>query len=180
MENKGISWRYLLLSVFILILNCNDWCLKAQETDFKVFSILINELMFDPDPQIGLPECEYIELYNTSGDTININGWMLKVGTKMQCLPYCTVPPASYLLLMHQDHIVDFEGFDAHILGLDKWLALRNSGQYLALLDPGGGIIHFTDYHPAQISDNLKKEVGWSLELAAPDHPCGQSSWAVS
>ena len=44
--------------------------------------ILISEIMFDPDPQVGLPPFEYVEWYNPGADTIDLTGWqwMVEIG----------------------------------------------------------------------------------------------------
>ncbi len=40
--------------------------------------IVINELMIDPSPAVGLPEVEYIELFNASSQAYDLRG--LKIG----------------------------------------------------------------------------------------------------
>ena len=41
------------------------------------YDIVIDELMADPTPQIGLPNNEWIELRNTSATAINLLGWRI-------------------------------------------------------------------------------------------------------
>jgi len=43
----------------------------------SAFSILITEVFPDPTPVVGLPEVEFIELYNNTNATISLNNWTL-------------------------------------------------------------------------------------------------------
>ncbi|PXX91173.1 hypothetical protein DF185_23270, partial [Marinifilum breve] len=43
--------------------------------------VVINEIMADESPTQGLPEYEYIELYNTKNYPISVEGWKLQIGS---------------------------------------------------------------------------------------------------
>jgi len=43
--------------------------------------IIINEIFADPTPSIGLPEFEYIELYNRTNTAIDLTDWTITIGT---------------------------------------------------------------------------------------------------
>ena len=39
------------------------------------YSVVIDEIMADPSPVVGLPNTEFIELKNVSAQAFNLNGW---------------------------------------------------------------------------------------------------------
>ena len=59
------TYKYRLL-LFFSYLFCSPF-LAAQ---VKPYDILINEFMADPAPPVGLPNVEFIELFNRRKDTI--------------------------------------------------------------------------------------------------------------
>ena len=63
--------------------------------------IVFNEIMYDPDPSIGLPEYEFLELFNRSHSEVDIENWILDVGGREILLPRHTIQPGEYLLLVY-------------------------------------------------------------------------------
>ncbi len=61
--------------------------------------LLITEILADPDPTVGLPEREYLELHNPTNDLISIAGLTLSDATSSTILPDTTIEPGSYLIL---------------------------------------------------------------------------------
>ena len=151
----------------------------AEET-FDPLSVLITEVLFDPEPVVGLPPYEYIEVFNKSPDTANLEGWFLRVGDKQLILTDCNINPGQYAVLTKTVAFSDFDRKGLAVIPLDKWPVLKNSGQFIALLSPAGDIVHWMTYHPAQYDDALKREGGWSLELADFWNPCHVGAWHPS
>ena len=55
-----------------------------ESLSFPGGSLLISEIMFDPDPSVGLPLYEYVEWYNAGADTVDLAGWQWVAGDKVR------------------------------------------------------------------------------------------------
>ncbi|HCZ37408.1 MAG TPA: hypothetical protein DHV26_15930, partial [Cytophagales bacterium] len=49
--------------------------------------IILTEIFADPTPQIGLPDAEFVELYNRSAGPIDLAGWKFTDGSSTATLP---------------------------------------------------------------------------------------------
>ena len=144
------------------------------------FDVLINELMPDPSPPIGLPNAEYVELYNRSQKVINLENFSFSNGGTPQTLPAFLLFPDSLITLCDQDDAPAFAGI-APVLPLASLPALANSGDELFLFSPSGNEIHSVSYSPSDYGDPAKADGGWSLELINPGAPCRhQGNWRAS
>jgi len=141
------------------------------------FDVLITEVMFDPVPAVGMGGYEYIELYNAGEDTVNLANWIWQVGSKSSMLTEYKLSPGACVLLLPPNIIPKQE---IKFLNLNKWQILSNSGQYLALKEPDGMLIHFMEYSPGLYIDALKRDGGWSLDMICRTYPCSPSSWKPS
>ena len=65
--------------------------------------VVINEIMADPTPVVGLPEWEYVELFNTTDLTINLKDWSFLIGNTSKTLPAIQIDPQGYLILCKSD-----------------------------------------------------------------------------
>ncbi|MEI9955693.1 MAG: lamin tail domain-containing protein [Ferruginibacter sp.] len=63
--------RFVPIIIFICC------CFFSQAQIANRFDVVIDEIMADPTPQIGLPNNEWIELRNTSATTFNLAGWKI-------------------------------------------------------------------------------------------------------
>src|SRR5690606_26989828 len=61
--------------------------------------ILITEIFADPSPEVGLPLAEFIEIYNSGIDTIDLNAWQLSDGTSKGIIRNTRIAPDEYLIL---------------------------------------------------------------------------------
>ena len=147
---------------------------KPQPND-----IVINEIMADPTPVIGLPEYEYIELYNQSTSDIELQDWKLIIGTSEKEFTNVIIPSYSYLIIAKEIAYYDLIAF-GDFYGFESF-SLTNGGQSLELLDDNGTIISNIYYSKSWYGDPDKSEGGWSIEQMNPDNICsGAENWSAS
>ena len=152
--------------------------------DFAVYQaglndVVVNEIMADPTPPVGLPEWEYIELYNTTAFPIDLLGWSLVVGTSAKTLPSVTIAPEGYLLLCKEE-AVEALAVAGPVCGFASF-SIANAGATIQLLAADGTLVSEVRFSDTWFGDPLKKEGGWSLEQIDPLHPCaGQRNWTAS
>jgi hypothetical protein len=165
--------------------------LAKDSIDFSFYipalgDIIINELMIDPNPVIGippnaLPEREYVEVYNTTAFPISLENWTLEVGSSIELLPQISLPGGGYVVFTKDEGVSEFPS-GLPIVGLDmSSVALTNSGNTVSLFAPGNVVISSVAYTSDWYKDENKEGGGWSLELIDPENRCGGSSnWAAS
>ena len=144
-------------------------------------SVVINEIMADPTPVVGLPESEYIELYNNSPDAINLEGWTLKIGTTSKTLDAYTLYPSEYVVICRTGNDTLFYDI-TNILPLSlSATALTNGGTTITLYNEFMSEVDKITYSSAWYRNVGKKDGGWSLERIDPNNRCEQSTnWRAS
>ncbi len=143
--------------------------------------VIINEIMADPDPVVGLPNYEYLELYNRTANTVALNNWTLTHGTTVKTFTNINMPAHSYLILCTATAAGELAQFGPVTPILTSSTALTNAGTSLSLRNAGGKIIHALTYSDSWYVDGTKKDGGWSLERIDPDFPCSNPmNWRAS
>lgn len=143
--------------------------------------VVINEIMADPTPIIGLPEKEWIELFNTTDKYIIITGWKYKDGTTAETtLGADTLAPKEYRILCANADVATFKTY-GKTLGIAPWPSLNNDTDDLSLKDANGNLIFNVQYSDAWYKDSVKKNGGYTLELINPTGTCnGAFNWMAS
>lgn len=119
-------------------------------------AVIISE--FVASNSTGLPDedgdhSDWIELFNTSGGTVNLNGWYLTDNasnlTKWR-LPATNLPPNGFLLVFASGKNRATPGLPLHAN-----FSLSAGGEYLALVQPDGVTIatQFAPQFPEQLTD---------------------------
>lgn len=146
----------------------------------RKYDIVINEIMADPDPVVGLPNFEYIELHNTTDFPVSIENWEIVVGLNAKVIPAYTIAPDSFVVLLSTSGAAAYSA-SFPVLGVTSFPTLTNSGQTILLRDAGGQLISAVTYSDAWYGDEAKQEGGWSLEQIDPSNPCsGSGNWKAS
>jgi hypothetical protein len=144
--------------------------------------IIINELFADPSPVIGLPAVEFVEIFNRSTNTFNLNGWKFSDGSSTGTIGNVLLAPNQYLILCSSVDTALFTTFGSRI-GLTSFPSLNNADDNLKLLDNTLTVIDSVNYLDAWYQDVIKKDGGWTLELINPNAPVGcpvSSNWIAS
>jgi len=145
------------------------------------FGIVIDEIMADPTPVTGLPDAEWVELKNTSGNDINLLGWRLgKPSAQSGPMPSYLLKADSFLIVCTGSAVAALSPFSP-VISVTSFPSLANGGDLIYLKSPQGGIIHSVNYTDAWYRNELKRSGGWSLEMIDTKNPCsGSSNWAAS
>lgn len=144
----------------------------AVESDISV-----NEIMADPTPAAGLPEVEWLELFNRSAKTIDLATLRIQdaTGTPVQ-LPSYLFPPNSYIVLTANANVATMQAAaNGPVIGIAvSATLLNNDGDVLTISDLGGNVIDRVAYSVGWHTDPDKSSGGWSLERINPDLPCAE------
>ena len=142
--------------------------------------IVINEIMADPEPVVGLPAVEYIELFNTTGYPIKIINWSLLIGSSEKKITKdIEIQSLGYLLLCKESSVEDLSQY-GDCVGFSSF-SITNAGVYIALKNEESKTISDIDFSLLWYHDSEKNEGGWALEQIDPFSPCaGASNWHAS
>ncbi len=135
---------------------------KVEPAAFQ--DIIISELLPDPTPSVGLPEGEFIELYNRSNKVIQLSSLSFSSGGSPEPLPEGLLLPGSYLTLCDAEQEAGF-ALQGPTLSLPAFPALSNAADVLALVDMAGGTIFKLAYEDSWYQAPDKEGGGYSLEI---------------
>jgi hypothetical protein len=144
------------------------------------YDIIINEIMADPNPPVGLPEKEYVELYNRSNKTFNLENFTFTDKSSVtSTLPFFILGPGEYVTLYSNADTISF-AFFGNALPVSPFPDLNTSDE-LILQDQLGEVIDAVAYELSWYQNSDKSTGGWSLERINPDRPCeAADNWRAS
>lgn len=139
--------------------------------------LIITEIMFDPDPQVELPNQEFLEVYNATSDILSLEGINLTDASATITLPPRMLNPGEYYILASTTAASEFE---SNAIGVSGFPSLNNSGEQL-ILSLNGRLIFSLKYDP-DWHDEEKTDGGYSLEMRDIQNPCleDESNWGSS
>ena len=145
------------------------------------YDVIIDEIMADPSPPIGLPNNEWIELKNTSDHPISLLGWRVgDAGGQSGPMPDFSLQPDSFVIVCSSNAVMAMSAFGATI-SVTSFPSFDNDGDLVFLITSNHTTIHAVAYSGAWYQNDLKKEGGWSLEMIDTRSPCaGMSNWKAS
>jgi hypothetical protein len=161
-----------------------DNIMEPQQIPFSyvvasVSDVVINEIMADPSPVVGLPNFEFIELFNQTDANISLNDWILTIGTSDKVFDNVAIEPNGYLIVAKDDAEGELSAY-GNFYGFSSF-SLTNSGQFLELKNKDGMIISTVIYNDNWYKDPDKEDGGWSLEQINPSNICSAGdNWSAS
>ena len=146
------------------------------------FDVIINEIMVDVNPApLGLPEVQYLELYNTSNFDIWLSDWVIiPENQDGRVFPTVKIPSNGFVLLCYyynEDELTEF-GTTVPILGSSD---LTQSGKEIEIFDNRDNLIYHIRYSDNWYNNEDKDDGGWSLEKIDAFNFCESSfNWGAS
>jgi hypothetical protein len=139
---------------------------KPATGTFQPGQVIINEVMADPKSLTQLPETEYVELHNTSGENVWLKNWVFVYGKIETALEGMQLPPHGYAVLYRAGKYihVDDGGLAMPLSTFPS--ALADNGKDVLLKDPAGKLIDATIYPKARRGFSWERsEEGWTLSV---------------
>jgi hypothetical protein len=141
--------------------------------------VIISEFFADPTPVIGLPEIEYVEIYNKSAKFFNLQGWKIGDASSEGTIGAAWLFPGEYKILTATANVPLFTLSSA--VGTTSFPSLNNAGDDVVLKNNTGLILDKLSYTDDWYQDEIKRDGGFSLELINPNDPCSdQDNWIES
>ena len=162
----------------------NDTLSLKVAQSFDHHSVVINEIMYEPDPG----QQEWIELYNRTDALVVLDRWFLTDKAAQNTLPLTLPPeavidPRGFLVVAADSSILALRpsGKGVVILNKSGGLSLGNDGDRILLCDLTGMTIDSLEYRPSWHTPDVAATRGRSLERIDPDHDANDfRNWGTS
>lgn len=142
--------------------------------------LIINEIMCNPVPSIGLPSFQYIELKNTSSKTIFASKYIFSDKVSSTIIPDFYIEPDSFVILCPISAVNFFNAF-GKCLGLTSFPILNKTEELVSIVDSMNNLIHNVSYTDKWYGDEIAKQGGFSLESISDKITCKQEiNWRAS
>lgn len=157
-------------------------------TDFTFYApyiirfgdLIVSEIMADPLPEVNLPPYEYVELFNTTTQYLEVEKMYLVVGRDSVPVPDFSLGDGSFLILCQSAAVAHLQQFGP-ALRVPNWPSLNNRGERISLYNQLGELVFTVEYADTWYQSIEKKDGGWSLEMIDTDYPCkGRENWKAS
>ncbi|MFK7920788.1 MAG: lamin tail domain-containing protein, partial [Bacteroidia bacterium] len=130
-------------------------------------SLVITEFLADYEPSFGLPETEFVEIYNPTNLAIDLKGVSLSDGGQSGVIAAAVLAAGEYAILCEANDSILFASF-GKVISLDNLPSLNNSTDSIYLNAANGDLIDFVFYESVWFGASDKADGGWSLERIDP------------
>ena len=143
-------------------------------------NVIINEIMARPSADGGLPNVEYVELYNRTDKSISFNGWKFRGNDSYANIPDATIEPNGYIILARTSGAPLMAEYGQSI-GVTSFPTLLVGGMFIGIYDNNNHLISWVEYSDTWYQDDAKKAGGFSLERIDPNNLVeGIENWIAS
>lgn len=140
--------------------------------------VIITEFVCDQTPAVGLPEVEYVELYNRSANYFDLNNWTISDASSSATFSSYILGPGEYVLITNTGDAAQFFISNFTEVSLPS---LNNSDDAIVIKDDLGVTIDSIYYTDDWYQDPSKNDGGWSIERKHLDAPCNDiNNWSAS
>jgi len=146
----------------------------------QIYDVIIDEIFPDPNPPVGLPLFQFLELKNVSAFPINLKDWKLVDGNSTATLPSYNLLPNSFVIVCASNSANSYSQYGPTI-AVPNFPSMNISAATIVLKSPENKTIHAVQYDLNSYKSELKKSGGWSLEMIDTKNPCaGLDNWKAS
>src|SRR5258708_15809046 len=100
--------------------------------------VVINEIFYHAPDDIA--DLQWVELYNTSDQSVNLSGWRLSKAIKFEFGPGATIAAHGYVVLCKDKQRFQ-ESYKATVAG-EFSRTFKHNGERLELRNPAGQAVH--------------------------------------
>jgi hypothetical protein len=140
--------------------------------------VIITEIMADPSPVVGLPEVEFIEIYNRSDKYFDLSNWTIGDAASSAVISAYILTPGSYVMICAPANLALFSATNKVAASLPSY---NNDADAVVLKDDSGNVIDSLYYDLSWYQNSVKDDGGWTLERIHNDAPCSdKNNWSAS
>lgn len=174
------SWLNFHIMLQDSVGNRLDTNLRLFYLPFRPHQLIINEILADPSPMVGLPETEMIELFNNSAHPLTLNGWTIEDPQTKGKIPYTIIAPGEFLLLIPPGSQSSWMAYGKSV-EVSPWPSMNNDRDHIWLKNEEGDTSDSLIYDRSWLGNTLRQEGGWTLERVSPNNQCiDPSNWQGS
>ncbi|MFV0398009.1 MAG: lamin tail domain-containing protein, partial [Bacteroidales bacterium] len=142
--------------------------------------VVISEIMANPTGAVGLPEVEYVELYNRGDKDVVLSNLTFVYDTRYITLPTDTLRVGEYIVLCNAQKKNELAHI-RNVVGVAPFPILANTGKLLQVVNQSDEIVSWVEYADTWYQNSTKKKGGWSLECIDLNNLSGSSdNWIAS
>lgn len=140
--------------------------------------VIITEIMADPSPPLGLPDAEFIEIYNRSTKYFDLSNWTIGDASSNAAIGSYILTPGSYVIICGLGNEILFSTSNKTVAALP---AYNNDADAVVLKDNLGNVIDSLYFGLSWYEDAVKDDGGYTLERKHLNSPCSdQNNWSAS